>query len=160
MRCALVLCVSAGCLIQPGGDSGGDYPPPDDGWGSGWGGGGGSTSYGCHLDSECESTQVCARDGNCTAATSVRIVHVMWTLKGQPASDTSCRYAPKLSISFSDVNGGLFGFAPVPCNAGKFTVDKMPSRYTWVDLARDSDYEGGGRGMFDASGNVTLDLNY
>ena len=161
MRCALVgLCVWAGCLIQP--DTGDDYPPPDDGggWGSGWGGDGGSMTYGCRLDSECESTEVCARDGNCTAATAVHVVHVMWTLKGQPASDTSCRYAPKLSITFSDVNEGMFGFAPVPCDAGKFTVDKMPYRYTYVDLVRDGDYDGGARGSFDAMGNVTLNLNY
>lgn len=162
MRCALVATLLAtGCLIEPGGGGGGDPPPSDSGWGSGWGGSGGTTGYGCRLDSECESTQVCARDGNCTAATGVRIVHVMWTLKGQPASDTSCRYAPKLSISFSDSNeGGMFGFAPVPCDAGKFTVDKMPYRYTTVHLARDGDYDGGARGTFDTSGNVTLDLNY
>jgi len=160
MRSALVGLLLTGCLIRP--DTGDDYPPPDNtGWGSGSGGSGGNSSYGCQADTECGTGGVCARDGTCTTSTSVRIVHVMWTLKGQPASTTTCRYAPDLAITFLDEpSDTMFGFAPVPCSAGKFTVDKLPTHYGAVDLTRAGEYSGGAHGTFDANGNVTLDLPY
>lgn len=162
MRLALLaLCCSA-CLIEsPSGDDDGYYPPPDNGgWGSGYGGGGGTGGYGCQIDTDCGSGNVCARDGACMASTAVRIVHVNWTVNDAAASATSCTYAPDLAITFSDSTGYQFGFAPVPCKAGRYTVDKMPSHYTRVQLARSGDYNGGATGQFDATGNVTLDLPY
>src|SRR5687768_10549411 len=110
---AAALCV-AGCIIEPPDN---DYPPPPDdgGWGSGWGGGGGSSGYGCQSDAACGTGYVCARNGECTTASNVRIVHVNWTVNGVAASDASCANSPKLDISFS--TGGsadMFGFSPVP----------------------------------------------
>lgn len=150
-----------GCLIEP--PSSGDdsyYPPPDDsGWGSGAGGGGGASGYGCHVDSDCGS-QVCARNGDCMAASAVHVIHVNWTVGDEAASDTTCTTAPKLSITFSSTGGDEFGFAPVPCNAGRYTIDKMPIRITSVQLARQYEQSGGAHGSFDATGNVQLDLPY
>lgn len=163
MRIAVTAVMLAGCIINPN-DGGDDYydPPPqsDSGWGSGWGGSGGTTGYGCHADSECPSSYVCARDGNCLSASSVRIIHVNWTVKGQVASDATCIGAPKLDMTFADIYVEQFGFTPVPCNAGRFTVDKMPTRYISAQLSRAGDYSGGAYGSFDATGNVMLDLPY
>lgn len=163
MRFALLaLCLSA-CLIDSPSDDGGYYPPPNGGgggWGTGPGGGGGETGYGCHSDTECGSGNVCARDGNCTSASAVRIIHVNWTVNDAVASDTSCTHAPDLAITFSDAQGYQFGFAPVPCDAGRYTIDKMPTHYTKVQLSRSGEYSGGATGQFDSTGNVTLDLPY
>jgi hypothetical protein len=163
MRHALLaLPLLAACVIEspnPGDDT--YYPPPDNsGWGSGYGGGGGTTDYGCHQDADCGSNLVCARDGECLASTAVRIIHVNWTLKGLPASETTCVHAPSLAITFGDTVGDLFGFAPVPCKAGRYTIDKMPTRFDHVELSRQGEYSGGDDGPFDATGNVTLDLPY
>jgi hypothetical protein len=152
----------AGCIIEPP-DSGSDYPPPGGGggWGSGWGGGGGDTGYGCHADTECGGGYVCARNGECLAPSSVRIVRTTWTLKDQPAADATCTNAPKLAISFSTAGGtDLFGFSPVPCDAGKFTVDKLPTRFTLVSLMRAGDDTGGASGTFNVDGNATVNLPY
>lgn len=161
MRFALAALLLTGCIIEPP-DGGGDYPPPGsgDGWGSGWGGSGGTGGYGCQSDAACGTGNVCARNGECTTASNVRIVHAEWTLRDQVASDTSCTGARSLEITFSTSGGEMFGFAPVPCNAGKFTVDKLPTRYTMVTLSRAGDYYGGATAAFDADGNAALDLPY
>lgn len=151
-----------GCLIEPPSSGDDTYYPGSgggEGWGSGWGGGGGPTGFGCHADSECGSL-VCARNGECMAARDVHVIHVNWTVGEEPASDTSCTAAPKLSITFSSGVGDEFGFAPVPCNAGRYTIDKMPTRINNVQLARQYEYGGGAYGSFDATGNVLLDLPY
>jgi hypothetical protein len=162
MRIAVAAVLLTGCIIEPP-DSGPDYPPPgsgDGGWGSGWGGGGGSSGFGCHADSECPSTSVCARNGECLAASAVRTVRTTWTLRDQAASDTTCTSSSKLSITFSASSDGVFGFAPVPCDAGKFTVDKLPTRYGLVTLRRVNEDYGGVSASFDSDGNALVDLPY
>jgi hypothetical protein len=161
MRFAVAAVLLAGCIIEPP-DSGNDYPSGGGGggWGSGWGGSGGSSGYGCQSDAACGSGNVCARNGECTLATNVRIVHATWTMHDQTASESTCTNAKYLDITFSTSGGEMFGFAPVPCNAGKYTVDKLPTRYTMVTLARSGDYYGGATGTFDAEGNAALDLRY
>ena len=161
MRLALAALLLGACIIEPPPDSGGGSSGSGDGWGSGWGGGGGSTSYGCHADTECGSSYVCARDGECLAATSVHMIHANWTIKGQPASDATCTNAKNLDITFeASTTADQFGFSPVPCNAGRYTIDKMPSRYTSVTLSRAGDGYGGDTAVFDAEGNAQLDLPY
>jgi hypothetical protein len=172
MRLALAL---AGCLVVPalggcfiegpnddddyyggsGSDSGGS-------WGSGWGGGGGGGDYeyGCASDAECGGTLVCTRTRECLDPSQVRKVSTLWTLRGQPASTTTCATVPRLAITFRSNAGEEFGYTPVPCAAGKHTVDKFPSRYTTVQLASEYDYSGGDVGTFDAMGIAQLDLPY
>ncbi len=134
------------------------------GWGSGPGGGGGSDGFGCEQDSDCGGgTTVCARDGECLDSSQVVEVHVSWTISGAPASSATCSSSPDLQLSFLSDDGnedGEFGFAPVPCVEGKFTIDKLPSWYTEVQLSRDNDDDPGATARIDGSGNAAIDLPY
>lgn len=163
MRTALLACLAfglVGCFAERDYDddhywSGGS----GSGWGSGWGGGGGTSGFGCSSDSECGGL-TCTRTGECLAASQVRAVSTVWTVGDELASDTSCSAVPRLSITFSSGGGEQFGYTPVPCKAGKFTVDKFPTRFTTVQLAREGDYGGGAFGTFDSQGTAMLDLPY
>ncbi len=162
MRLALAVCLasatSAGCLIQePYEDD--PYYGGGGSWGAGSGGGGGLIGEGCQADTDCGS-QVCARTGECLPAAQIRAVHTLWTVGGDPASTTSCANVPDLSITFTSQYGEEFGYTPVPCRAGKHTIDKFPTRYTTVQLTRAYDYSGGDYGTFDVDGNAQLDLPY
>ncbi len=122
----LVLALLGGCFTQGGDDSGGN------GWGSGFGGHGGGNGFSCESDSACGG-EVCARDGQCLPAAEVRTVHVTWTLSGAAPTTATCTNLNDLEITFYDGGqDGTFGFAPVPCLEGKFTVDKLPLTYTSV----------------------------
>jgi hypothetical protein len=161
MRLALLALTTvslAGCFVDTS-SSDDSYYYDDSGWGSGWGGTGGTTSYGCQSDAECPGN-VCARTRECLPASQVHIVHTIWTVGDAAASTASCTASPKLAITFSGSSGEQWGYAPVPCNGGKFTIDKFPTRFGNVQLARESDYSGGAYGTFDANGNVMLDLPY
>jgi hypothetical protein len=160
MRFALAAVLLAGCIIEPP-DSGNDYPSGGGGgWGSGSGGSGGTGGWGCQSDSACGGGYVCARNGECTLSANVRIVHATWTMQQELASETTCSNAKYLDITFSSNGGDSFGFAPVPCSAGKYTIDKLPTRYTTVTLARSGDYSGGASAVFDAEGNAAINLPY
>jgi hypothetical protein len=130
MKLALLVVLVAGCLPPA-------EPPPDrddyDYDDGGWTGPGGDPFSGCRQDSEC-GTQVCARDGDCYPAASIRLVTTTWTVRGEPANATSCATHPDLFIHFETSNGASFGYAPVPCKNGKFTIDKLPLSYTRVEL--------------------------
>jgi len=161
MRLAIALpLLFAGCIQQTSSDPG-PGPGPDPGWGTGPGGGGGDSSFGCHADADCGSSSVCARDGECLASSDVRSIHVTWTVSGQPASTQTCASALHLDLTFMDTAEDQFGFSPVPCVEGKFSIDKLPSWYGYVELSRTGDYgAGGASGSFDAGGTATLDLSY
>jgi hypothetical protein len=144
MRVWPLLLTLGACFTQP------TYE--DDGWTDP----NGDPLGGCRKDTECPGGTVCARDGSCFAPGDVLTVHVNWTVNGMPASVETCGPAQDLSIDFSagDFNG--FGFAPVPCRAGKFTIDKLPYVYNRVQLSSNS----GGAGGFFVDGMVTLDLKF
>ena len=57
-------------------------------------------------------------------------------------------------------SGDRFGYAPVPCNAGIYTIDKLPNWYLVVSLYRNDSGGGGAQASFDADGNAMLDLPY
>ena len=158
MRIALALVLFAGC-IQPAPDPGPQPGPDPGGWGTGPGGTGGDTGFGCHVDTDCGGGYVCARDGECLTAADVRTIHVTWTVNGSAADATSCTTSPHLDITFSDASQEQFGFSPVPCAEGKFTIDKLPSRFTYVALGP----TGTGNvtsGVFGSDGTVALDLSF
>jgi hypothetical protein len=94
-------------------------------------GGPGSDST-CKTDSECGG-DVCARNGECVSAADVRMVKVTWTVRGQPASATTCGSTTDLELWF-DSPSDYFGYEPVPCMEGLFTIDKIPTRYDEVEL--------------------------
>jgi hypothetical protein len=162
MRIALALMLFAGC-IQPAPDPGpdpGPGPDPTGGWGTGPGGTGGDSGYGCHADTECGTGYVCARDGECLTSSQVRTIHVTWTVAGATADATSCANEPHLDITFVNTdNDEQFGFSPVPCVEGKFTIDKLPTRFGSVELSKTGDYSNYASGVFGSDGTVALDLS-
>lgn len=146
MRPLALALLLAACQPQGAGD---DYslPPGDD------------VQGGCQQDGECGAGDVCARTEECLPASAVRTVHVTWTVAGQPASDAACASVGALEIEFYDTNELAHGYAPVPCAAGRYTIDKLPTRFYRVRLAL-VDTDGGGRADIDEQGNASLDLPY
>lgn len=115
---------------------------------------------GCQGGLECPGDEVCARNDACLPPDQVRAVHVMWTVAGQPASVTGCAASRALRIRMNRVDGAERGvnWAPVPCEAGKFSVDRLPRSYDHVWLGRES---GGGEhdaALDRSTGEATLDL--
>jgi hypothetical protein len=158
---ALPLLLLAACIQQSMDPGPGPGPEQDPGWGTGPGGTGGNAGFGCEHDTDCGSSFVCARDGECLSSTQVKTIHVTWTVSAQPASADTCTSMPHLDLTFFDTANDEFGFSPVPCAEGKFTIDKLPSWYGSVELSRTGDYgAGGASGTFDASGTAALDLVY
>jgi hypothetical protein len=109
----------------------------------------------CTTDGDC-GADVCARDGECLPAADVMKIKVTWTIRGQPASPTTCAPAPDFFVNFYASDRESFGFAPVPCNQGQFVVDKLPRRFTQVELGADARFDA--FAGFDAAGNATFDV--
>ena len=117
-------------------------------------GNGGTQGGECEVDRQCND-QVCARDGVCTDARDVRAVKVTWTVNGVPPNPAAC--PSDFYVQFQTVDpADSLGFSPVPCAIGQYTIDKLPKRFSSVELG----VEGGTRDVsaIDASGNATLDL--
>ncbi|MBA3541956.1 MAG: hypothetical protein H0T79_20235 [Deltaproteobacteria bacterium] len=111
----------------------------------------------CLVDSDCAGGEVCARNSECLTSSAVRVVRVEWTVGGMPASETSCATTQNLALNFyGDRLDDAVGFVPVPCKIGKFTVDKLPTRFASAELGRD----GGAATVkaIDAAGTVRFDL--
>jgi hypothetical protein len=90
----------------------------------------------CISDFDCDP-QVCARDKACHDAADVRLVKAQWTINGATASTTTCN-GFDLYIRFNGTSpDDSLGFAPVPCFAGQFTMDKLPLRFDSVELGVD-----------------------
>ncbi|HEX3479594.1 MAG TPA: hypothetical protein VHT91_31440 [Kofleriaceae bacterium] len=107
----------------------------------------------------CGGELVCTRDDHCLPPDEVRAVHISWTVSGAPASATSCAAAPDLVLELRSRTGGSFGFEPVPCAEGMFTVDRLSTDYDTVQLGRASDRQLQ-HAAIDAAGNATLNLPY
>ncbi len=159
MRTALLALVLVGCVPQSSSyppDPGPYYPPQ-----GGGGGGGGSATYGCTSDTQCGTGEVCARDSECLPSGDVYAVHVTWTLQGQMANSTTCASSPDLELDFTSTTAGWWGYAPVPCVEGKFSIDKLPIWYTTVQLGLEYNTAGGASGTIDMqTGTVAVDLPY
>jgi hypothetical protein len=114
----------------------------------------------CHRDDVCDSGEVCARDSVCYLSSQVHAVHVTWTVNGEAAGVATCSRSPNLVIEFvaddSDPIGGQLSFSPVPCSAGLYTNDKLPTKFHTVKL-------NGSRGWqsaeFDSGGDAAIDLS-
>lgn len=110
----------------------------------------------CMVDGECLSSEVCARDGSCATPSNVRDVKAVWTLRGMPATDTTCAGHPQLYINFNGGPGEEIGFSPVPCNLGQFVITKLPKSYTRVELGAYGGYSG--EVVVDSSNMARIDL--
>lgn len=132
MRAALLLVLLAGC------------PRTSDG--------------ACDETVECDSGEVCARgDHVCVAPSQVKFTRTSWTIDGAAPTPGSCA-GRSLYVQFlSSFDNDDFGFSPVPCEVGQFTVDTLPNRYRAVEVG----FEGGGdfdSASFDPDGNAVLNL--
>jgi hypothetical protein len=146
MKRGLLLVVLVGCTSSGDGelDHPIDFGRPDHG--------------GCESDRGCSGGDVCTRTGSCQPASKVFAVHVNWTVKGAPASEATCAPSPDLQINFGvNAENALFGFSPVPCVEGKFTVDKLPTNYTTVRLRHGSTWETAA--IDAATGDAVFDLS-
>jgi hypothetical protein len=144
MRLLLPAVCLAGCVIQQPSEPFPDEPPP-----------GPQTE--CRRT--CDSDEVCARDHNCYPPTRVRQVRADWTIRGQPASETSCTGLPSLYIRYEGPDDSL-GYSPVPCTLGRFNIDKLPDDFTHAELGFDAgeDRFGGVTMPIGAEGVVVFDL--
>jgi hypothetical protein len=169
----LVLGLVGACVTQDSTPVGGYYGGGDDGGGGGDGGDNGGYGGYCGSDSDCinelGSGYVCARDEECQLASDVRTVHITWTIMGSAAGSDTCSSSPDLELLFNqtgDLSGTnyQFGFAPVPCAEGEFSIDKLPDYYAYVGLFDNSSFSendsAGATGTFDGSGDCALDLNF
>lgn len=116
-----------------------------------------SNSGDCSKDSNCSGNDVCARNGECLAPSQVRSIRVMWTIKGQAASATTCAATPNFYILFASADpNDLYGYEPVPCPAGVFSIDKLPTRYVSVEMGVDGGFSQDAQ--INAQGQATFDL--
>lgn len=107
---------------------------------------------------DCGGGDVCARNGECLPASQVRLVRVTWTINGQPANDATCAQSQDLYLLFYGFDpGDSFGFQPVPCKAGLFTIDKIPTRFGSVEIG-DSSGRLKQEKVITAQGTVAFDL--
>jgi hypothetical protein len=119
----------------------------------------GGTSGECEVNGDCGGGTVCARNGECLPASSVRAVRTSWTILGQPASSTSCASTPTFYLMFYGFDpGDAFGYSPVPCEAGLFTIDKLPTRFLSVEIGVMGNARITMEKPIDANGNVVFDL--
>jgi len=108
-------------------------------------------------DSAC-SPDICTRNGECDAASDVRTLHVTWTVNGLPAGAANCSSFPDLELDFISDFGDSFGFAPVPCMEGQFSIDRIPMRFTQVELG---ELSGQSESAFvDGNNDVMFDLAF
>lgn len=126
--------------------------------GPGWNPGGTPGGPGCQSDADCGSGYLCARTGQCATASEVRTIHVDWTVMGQTANATSCSSSPNLEFDFPANDGSWWGWAPVPCMEGVFTIDKMPTWFDQVQISIENQNSAVIYGRFDANNTATVDL--
>ena len=113
----------------------------------------------CTQDSDCHSGSACTRAGQCFPQDQIRSVAVVWTVNGQPAGTDSCGTHPSFTLQFDSDSGYGYGYAPVPCVAGKFSVDKIATIINFVEMFDDTG--GGGAGpIIDATNQASLDLTF
>lgn len=117
-----------------------------------------NTGDACSKDSDCSGGDVCARDEACWPSNEVRSVKLTWTIGGSAVGSDSCAAYPLFFVDFWSYNEE-FGFAPVPCIAGEFPIDKLPTVYTETEIGND------GSGAFfdlsssiDSNGSASFDL--
>jgi hypothetical protein len=88
----------------------------------------------CQTDHDCNGL-TCTRDGECLPAAQIRQVKVTWTIGGAAASATTCAPEPSFTLRFTDsITNTTFGYEPVPCMEGQFTIDKIPTEYDYVEI--------------------------
>jgi hypothetical protein len=112
----------------------------------------------CQVDDDCSGSQLCARNSECLPSSEVRATRTVWTIRGQTANATTCASTPDLYIVFGSFDpNDTYGYEPVPCAAGVFSVDKLPKRFTSVELGVVS-RSTSEMAVFDSQGHAAVDL--
>ncbi|HEU4734551.1 MAG TPA: hypothetical protein VFT22_41960 [Kofleriaceae bacterium] len=122
-----------------------------------------NTGAECRADGDCVDGDLCTRNNVCVEASRVRAVQVNWTVNGQPASRTACAASADLEnlqvdldAPDTEINPHL-AFSPVPCEEGRFNVDKLPTSFDRVRVGNRP--LGWQSARLDAvTGEATLDL--
>jgi hypothetical protein len=111
----------------------------------------------CTLDTDCTAGAVCTRNSECLPASEVRSVRVTWTIRGEPATVSTCASSPDFYLLFAGTQiNDTFGYEPVPCKAGLFSIDKLPRRFVSVEIGIEGRFQE--NAAFDANGNASFDL--
>jgi len=116
---------------------------------------------GCRKDADCGtgSGLVCARDFACVNASDVYTAHISWTIHGALASAQTCASLPGLDLQFFTSDDYFFGYSPIACDQGKFTITKLPTWYMKVSI-----HPAGDQGTFTridpTTGDAAVDLPY
>jgi hypothetical protein len=116
----------------------------------------------CRSDTACVDSEVCARNGACYPPSELRAVSVTWTIGGMAADPVTCAASPDLFIAFSSGGSGPFAhleFSPVPCRAGRFSIDELPTEFTSVQLSSTRGRLGQHGQLDAATGEAMLDLS-
>jgi hypothetical protein len=116
---------------------------------------------GCRSDTGCSRGNICTRSGDCLPPAQVRAVHVTWLVSGKTPDEATCAPHPNLRIDIypKGDEGDRVSYTPVPCIAGRFTVDKLPTTFDRVWLgSRGGDDSA--TGTIDTSGELGLDLPF
>jgi len=111
----------------------------------------------CTVDSDCGGGTVCARDGECLAASDVWPVKVSWTIRGSAANASTCASSPDFYLQFdAELQQDTFGYEPVPCEQGQFLVDKLPKRFVQVEIGENNRFLDAA--PISAQGSASFDL--
>jgi hypothetical protein len=111
----------------------------------------------CQTDTDCLGTEVCARDGECWPASSVRSVNVTWTIDGEAASVETCGAFADLYIRFFSPSDEV-GYSPVPCRTGLFPIVNLPDTFVDVELGAEGAWSRMQR--IDAQNLAAFDLTF
>lgn len=111
----------------------------------------------CEIDNDCSGDYVCARNGECLPPSDVHPLRITWTIRGQVPSTASCSASPDLYLIFYGYDASdQFGYEPVPCETGLFSIDKLPTRFTSVELGERNGFSM--EKAITSTGTVTFDL--
>lgn len=111
----------------------------------------------CQVDGDCGAGDRCARNMECLAEAEIRSVRTEWTIDGAPPTAASCARYPSLQIVYTGLYAeDSIGFTPVPCMIGLFTIDKLPTRFNYVELGPEFGVTAGA--VIDGEGRAYLDL--
>jgi hypothetical protein len=113
----------------------------------------------CKVDGDC-GVVVCDNSSICTDMGMLRKVQVSWTINGSIPGASNCTGVARLEVEFQALDGAAFGYGPVPCTAGLFSLLKMPSKFVKAKLT--AIRTGGGdsqvTGDIGADGFVNVDI--
>lgn len=90
----------------------------------------------CERDSDCGS-QVCTHTRECVAPDQVRSIRLSWTLYELPPDESLCEAlgVTAMRVTFQDSAAWeAQSYEPVPCELGQVYFNRLPLRFTLVEI--------------------------